>query len=454
MKIWKFSLLVTALMLVMIWAPFTFGAVSPEEAAKLGTTLTPFGAEMAGNKDGTIPPYTGGLTKPPASYKMGSGVYTDPFAGEKPLFSINAQNMAQYADKLTEGTKALMKKFPTYRIDVYKTHRTVAYPEYVLKNTAKNAVKTKTYNGGLSVKDAHAGIPFPIPKDGFETMWNHQVRFLGRSTEKNSSFWYMDSSGRLIFTSRIIQFEEYPYYDEDQTKSDAHVYYKNRSFWTAPARKAGEAAIVIDPLNMYEKGRIAYQYLPGQRRVKLAPEIGFDTPDSQGGGNSTWDENYIFNGSMERYDWKLVGKKEIYIPYNDYRACYTVKKEELFGTKHLNPDVVRWELHRMWIVEATLKPGKRHIYPKRTFYLDEDSWAALASDAYDAHGNIFKVNLCPQVPRYDEPAPCSSTAVSYNMVTNCYLLICWTGEGGYLRKTKPAPASSWTPASIAGQGVR
>ena len=41
-------------------------AVSPDEAAQLGKTLTPTGAEKAGNKDGTIPEWTGGLTTPPA----------------------------------------------------------------------------------------------------------------------------------------------------------------------------------------------------------------------------------------------------------------------------------------------------------------------------------------------------------------------------------------------------
>jgi len=186
---------VMMLILVMIWAPHGFAAVSLEEAAKLGTTLTLFGAEMAGNKDGTIPAYTGGLTRPPASYKLGSGIRTDPFAGETPLFSINAQNMSQYDDKLTEGTKAIMKRFPTFRIDVYKTHRTVAYPDFVIRNTAKNAVKAMTANDGLSVGGARAGIPFPIPKDGHEVMWNHLLSYKGRATRVQFDAYLVDQVG-------------------------------------------------------------------------------------------------------------------------------------------------------------------------------------------------------------------------------------------------------------------
>ena len=85
--------------------------VSPDEAKQLSDTLTPWGAEKAGNKDGSIPAYTGGLTKPPASYDPAKkGMLPDPFADEKPLYSVNAKNMAQYADKLSEGVKAALAR--------------------------------------------------------------------------------------------------------------------------------------------------------------------------------------------------------------------------------------------------------------------------------------------------------------------------------------------------------
>lgn len=111
MKTFKISTIVLVAIFTMSYAATTFGAVSPEEAAKLGTTLTAVGAETAGNKEGTIPAYTGGLRTPPANFKPGSGIRPDPFAGEKPLFSINAKNMSEYADKLTEGARSFSKSF-------------------------------------------------------------------------------------------------------------------------------------------------------------------------------------------------------------------------------------------------------------------------------------------------------------------------------------------------------
>jgi hypothetical protein len=326
-------------MVVVTWAPIAFGAVSPEEAAKLGTTLTRFGAEMAGNKEGTIPPYTGGLINAPAGFKPDSGQYLDPFATEQPLFSINAQNMAQYADKLSDGVKFMLKKHPTYRVDIYKTHRTAAYPENILKNTVRNATKAKTDNGGISLRNARAGLPFPIPQNGYEVMWNHLLRYPGRSREIKMQS-YLMANAKLTLAGEMIIHEEYPYYDEDETRDDADMYWKFTCDYTNPPRRAGEGYLLFDFINTFEKPRIAYQYLAGQRRVKLAPDLAFDTPAVNVSGFTTFDQAWCFNGSMERYDFKLIGKKEMFVPYNTYKANFQAKKEDLFGPNHLNP--VRW----------------------------------------------------------------------------------------------------------------
>jgi hypothetical protein len=265
----------------------------------------------------------------------------------------------------------------------------------------------------------------------------------------------VDITGRAILVSGGVMWSDFPYYDEGKKSKSANIYWMFRWYYFSPARKAGEVGQLIDYVNMYEKGRTAYLYLPGQRRLKLAPEAAFDTPSPETSAVDTYDESWMFNGSMERYNFKLICKKEMYIPYNTYKANFEVKKEELFGPKHLNPDAVRWELHRVWVVEGTLKPGKRHIYPKRRFYVDEDSWSALACENYDAHGNLFKVGLNYHTQSYDMLAPNAAVFyTSYNLISNIYIGTTWPGEDGYIRAVKVRPERDWAPQTMTAAGIR
>jgi hypothetical protein len=427
-------------------------AVTPDEAKALGANLTAVGAEKAGNKDGSIPAYEGGQTTAPAGYKAGDGIRPNPFASEKPKFSVNAKNMAQYGGNLTEGTKALMTKFPSYRVDVYPTHRTVAFPKFVTDNTVKNAVKVKTLNEGRSIEGAHAGFPFPIPKTGNEAMWNHLVRFNGPAYEAKYRNLNVDSSGRTTLATEGLSNQEYPFWDN--SKTSAETFWRIKLTYTGPARRAGEALMLIDPLDIGTKDRRAWSYLPGQRRTKVAPDLSHDTPNPGTAGATTFDDTFIFNGSMERFDFKLVGKKEMLVPYNAYAAVYQAKQDDLLKPNHLNPDLVRWELHRVWIVEATLKEGKRHVYSKRTFYLDEDSWAAVASDEYDARGQLYRTGFAYMAPSYDLPAPYTDMFGHYDLVSRVYSLTGFIAETGGLRHTKPLADREWTAENLAGAGVR
>jgi hypothetical protein len=306
----------------------------------------------------------------------------------------------------------------------------------------------------LSIKGARAGIPFPIPKNGYEVMWNHLLRYRGVYMEMRYSGWFVDAGGNMTNTGQQIVREENPYYVEDLTKCDPNVLWKEIVMYLGPPRMAGQIFLVIDPINIYESERTAYMYVSGQRRVKLAPGMAFDVPDSSTGGNSTFDEAWLFDGSMERYDMKLMGKKELYIPYNAYKTSYKIKKEELFGTKHMNPDKVRWELHRVWVVEAALKSGSQHIYPKRRFYLDEDSWTILAGDNHNINGELVKANFAFQMPSYEVPAPFSGFFVSYNLAAGTYVGQEWPGEDGYVCHAKVFSERDWTPAGISALGIR
>lgn len=427
-------------------------AVTADEAKALGTTLTPIGGEKGASKDGTIPAYTGGLTTPPAGFKPGDGIRPNPFASEKPRFSIDAKNMAQYQGQLTEGAKALLQKYPTFRIDVYPTHRTVAFPKWATDNTAKNAVRAKTANDGRSMEGAHAGFPFPIPKNGNEAMWNHLVRFNGVAYEAKYRNLNVDANGRVALATEGNSVQEYPFWD--QARPNADTFWKLKVVYTGPARRAGEGLLIHDPIDIGNKDRRAWSYLPGQRRVKVAPDLAHDTPNPGTGGATTFDDTFIFNGSMDRFEFKLVGKKEMLVPYNAYQAVYQSKQDELLKPNHLNPDLVRWELHRVWVVEATLKEGKRHVYSKRTFYLDEDSWAALASDGYDARGQLWRAGFAYMAPSYDLPAPYTDMFGHYDLVSRVYSVTGFIAETGGLRHTKPLSDREWTPDALAGAGIR
>jgi hypothetical protein len=241
-----------------------FAAISADEVKALGSTLTAVGAEVAANKDGTIPAYSGGLTSAPAGFKAGDGIRPNPFASEKPRVVIDGKNAAQYAAQLTEGTKALLQKYPSFRVDVYPTHRSVAFPKWLADNTAKNAVKANTLNDGRSIEGAQAGFPFPIPKTGYEAMWNHLVRFNGQSYEAKYRNLNVDASGRTALATEGLSNQEFPFWDPSKASSD--TYWRIKLTYTGPARRAGEALMLVDPLDIGSKDRRAWTYLPCQRR--------------------------------------------------------------------------------------------------------------------------------------------------------------------------------------------
>ena len=444
-----------ALATLLLAASAAQAAVSPEEAKQLGTTLTAVGAEKAGNKDGTIPEYSGGLTNGPAVAK-GSGMRADPYAADKPRVSITAQNMGQYESQLTAGTRELLKRYNTYRVDVYPTRRSVVLPKSYIENTAKNAVTAKTSDGGVGMEGALAGVPFPIPKTGFEVMWNHLTRYQGLAYTTKFDSWNVDSAGVATLASTGEIFTEFPLADPKRTEAAKQndVFFRTKVYYSAPARRAGESLLAIDAVNPVVQPRKVWQYLPGQRRVKLAPDIAYDTPNPASVGSATYDDTWIFNGALDRYDFKLVGKKEMIVPYNAYKISYHKVPADIVKPNHVNPDMVRWELHRVWVVEANLKPGKRHIYSKRVFYIDEDSWSALAADQYDARGQLYRASFDHLTFSYDAQALQTGNHMIYDFVSGSYNITGMAGPHGGTRYIDPLKASEWSPDSLAGTGVR
>lgn len=325
------TFIASAIATVWAMAAPVYAAVTAEEAAALKSSLTPLGAERAGNEAGTIPAWDGGMTKPPAGYQPGAP-RPDPFAGEKPILQISAKNLDQYKDRLSDGVQEMLKKYPdSNRLDVYPTHRTAAAPQWVYDNTFANATRAKTTQGGNNIENAFGGIPFPIPKSGAEAMWNHLLRWRGESSESMLSIWIGNADGSRTMAVEAKDDHQFPYYRQDGSPEQfSGIYWMFRQVQTNPPFKAGESMLLHDPVDQIGEGRKAWQYLAGQRRVRRAPTIAFDTPDFVASGQGYFDEVFMFLGSLERYEWTLVGKKEIYVPYNSNRFPLA-KRAEVFS---------------------------------------------------------------------------------------------------------------------------
>ena len=400
------KLLLAAAMVAGLSSTISMAAVDAETAARLKTDLTPMGAERSGNADGSIPAWTGEVVKEKLTENGGR---VDPFADEKPVLQINAGNYQEHKGLLTEGQIALFEKYPeTFRMDVYPTHRTHAAPQYVYDNTYQNALRTKLDASGNSVEQAYGGIPFPIPANGNEVIWNHNLRWLGEGAYKNYVSLVVQPNGSLAYGGGDL-WETYPYYSRNGgVESFNGNLLELFLIYDKPTRRKGEVILVVDPLDQANSPRQAWQYIPGQRRVRRAPTIAFDTPNAQFNGQATYDNAFMYNGSPERYDWNLIGKQELYVPYNNNRMVEAFgegidKVREIATPHHPNPDYARWEKHRVWVVEATVKEGKRHVYAKRRFYIDEDSWAILGTDIYDGRGNLWRVGFATMLNAYDLP---------------------------------------------------
>jgi hypothetical protein len=433
----------------------SYAAVSAEEAKQLGQSLTLFGAIKAGNSSGSIPPYTGGLTKPPVGFNPGSGVWTDPYKDEKPLFRIDAKNLAQHSERLSEGQKQMLTKFPTYYIDVYPTHRSTAYPESVLKATVRNATGCQAKKDGEAVEShCRGGMPFPIPKTGREAMWNQLLSYRGDtgSVTENSRSWVIDSTGRPIMTAEQKTLSDFPYYQTEQADRDTNMVWRTYSYTKSPARRAGEMTGLTDFTDPKDKPRRAWTYTPGQRRVKRSPEFAYDTPVASMGGVILFDELFVFSGAMDRFDFKLVGKKEMYIPYNSYRSTFECPApEKALLPKHANPACERWELHRVWVIEATLKSGQRHAYSRRTYYFDEDLSGAGMFDAFDQANELHRSLFNGTVQLYDVSIPYSIRTVVYDFKRQQYAYLNDISQGGVTLLSEPLSERALNPEAVVGR---
>ena len=442
--------------LLLLALPFSLQAAVPEsEAAKLGSSLTPLGAERAGNADGSIPAWDGGLPTNAGS-RGADGRLSDPFAADKPLFTITAQNMAQYAANLTPGQQAMLQRYPDYHLTVYPTHRSATYPASVLQAVAGNARRASLVEGGNGLKDFQTAIPFPIPQSGIEALWNHITRYRGGSAQRLHVQATPTANGTYTPTYFRQQFSYRDQLTDYSPDKDNNVLFYFKQLVTAPARLAGDVVLVHETLDQVREPRMAWIYNAGQRRVRRAPQIAYDGPYPASDGLRVADNLDMFNGAPDRYEWKLLGKKEIYVPYNTFTLDSTTHRyDDLIKPGHLNQDLVRYEKHRVWQVEGTLRAGERHIYARRVLFLDEDTWQAVLVDHYDGRGTLWRVGESFMTPLYDKQIPWLGVEAIYDLINGRYLVSGLTNqEKSQVEFGMKASSVDYTPTALRNAGIR
>ena len=412
-----------ALALSLVLALPAAAELPASQVARLGADLTPLGGERAGNASGTIPAWNGGITRPPRGYRRGEH-HRDPFAGDRPLFVIDGSNVDAHRSRLSAGHQRMLELYPSFNMKVYPTRRSASAPQRIYDATRRVAATAHLEDNGNGVGGAVIGIPFPIPANGLEAIWNHLLRYRGETVKCMMGQAAVTAGGDYT----IVQFEveaEVRYSLPGMTEAaldNTMMYFKQKVL--APTRLAGDILLVHETMNQVLEPRRAWTYNPGQRRVRRAPNVAYDNPGTTTDGLRTADQFDMFNGAIDRYDWKLVGKRELYVPYNSYQLhSDELSFSDILTPRHINPDHLRYELHRVWVVEATLAAGARHTYKRRTFYIDEDSWQILVADIYDTRDRLWRVSEGHVINYYENPLIWPTLEVHYDLQARRYLAL-------------------------------
>ena len=346
-----------------------------------------------------------------------------------PLYVVTASNMAQYDRYLSDGQKAMFKTYPDYKMIVYPSVRNAFFPDAVDKATIANATRA-VLSGSDDLTGAELGFPFPIPKTGAEVIWNHKLRFRGSAVKRYNNQAIVKPDGSFTISKLIedVQFQ-YANLAHPGKAAPGQIFANYLQRVISPPRVAGQITLVHEMASGGAGARQAWLYSPGLGRVNRAPDVGYDSPAIGSDGEQFDDQIDEFNGSLDRYTWKLVGKREMLIPYNSWIInSPTFKYKDIIRAGHINQDLARYELHRVWVVEANLKPGQRHRFSKRVFYLDEDSWAIAGVDCYDGRGQLWKVQEAQLLTIPFIPTVSGIPEMIYDLQSHRYFLTSMTNE--------------------------
>jgi len=386
---------------------------------------TVIGATVSGNKEGSIPSYSGEKIITPAGWEMGQH-YVDPFKVDDVKFRISSKNLSKYDSKLALGQKTLLQRNDDYSLPVFQSRRTATYPEYILEGTSYNAKNARLTRAGTGLKNFKQGFPFPELTENKQTaalqaVWNHIARYRGGNVERTVVQATVFDNGDFVPVKLYQRYTRTEHLKSKPKIEEGNVlfYYLDRI--TSPARLSGTTLLIHETLDQSKEYRRAWLYNQAYKRVHRVPGAAYDAPVPGTYGLKTADSYDMFNGSPDKYEWQYQGKQELYIPYNAYRlASNKLKYRDLLKSSTINADHTRWELHRVHKVEARLKTGQRHIYAKRIFYLDEDTWTIVLAELYDNRGELWRISEGHMINYYDIDLPYFAMEVTYDLLSNRY----------------------------------
>jgi len=442
-RITKLAALTTALLGLTVFQ--AQAKVSETEAAKLGTSLTPVGADPKANANGSIPAYTGGLGQKGNPAKIDT---TDIYASEKPLYTITKANMAQYKDKLSVGHQKMLERYPTYKMNVYPSHRDASFPQAIYDATKKNAVSAELVGGDPDgLKGASLGFPFPIPQTAAEVIWNHRLKWRGEAVLRNNDQVIVQPNGTQLLT-RLVEEVLFPYASikspgKFDTPDAVSIYYLSET--VAPPRNAGQFILAWEHPNE----RSAWIYNPALRRIRRAPTVAYDNPYEGTDGNQFYDQVDMYNGKLDRFTWKLIGKKEMIITNSSAKINnFSLKYKDMLKTGHINQDLARYELHRVWVIEANNKPETRHTFKKKVLYVDEDTWNVVMTDNYDQRDQYYKFHEGHLVTVREIQASTTVPEILYDLQSGGYFATALVNEGKPNDLTVTYTKDRFTPEGI------
>lgn len=425
-------------------------------AVLAGGALTPVGAEKGASADGRIPAWDGGITpnRIPAGFRKGSRL-VDPYPADKPLFTISNANLAKYAANVSPGHRALFAKFADYTMPVFQTRRSVAYPQAIYDATQANLGSTKLL-GSDALSGARLGFPFGKPQNGVEVMWNHRTRYRGDATQTQTTQAIVRPSGEpqyLKQTERVLYRYANLKNPADMKGSNILLYYL--TWFGKTANAIDFTALVHETANSEKDNRNVWVIPPKIPKMFRIPPVGYDQPFPGSDGIQFIDMVDMYNGAFDRYVWKLTGKRELYIPYNAYRISDgSWKYPQLLKPGHINQGATRYELHRVWVIEATERGGKRHVFGKRTFYVDEDSWNVVLVENEDRDGRIWRFQEGHLVTLYENQSTNCLPVITYDLKDGRYFINRLLGEDVPPREAEDIRESEFLPAAVRGRYVR